>query len=333
MADLKKPLKPEIPKVAILVPFISMDAYVRECIKHCLDLKYPDFILVLLPDNPLKENFSDKRIKVIPTGKVHQAVKRNIALFSGLKFDIAASIDSDAYPGREWLARAVSIIQADDRVAAVGGPNLKPYNAGIMERVAVDIVHSRLGVGGAYFIRKYKKNSEVVKELPSSNLIFRRDLAASIGGYDYKTYKTGEDTTFCFEIRKKGFLIIYSEDVVVYHHRRPLFKSHLERVYEQAADKYLILSRKVKAGFSERMIYFIPSLFLAYLFFGSLLSLFSTLFFELFLMSLGLYFIVLYLEACTKNEILGIPLFMLGTFLTHITYGAGFIKGMILKIR
>ncbi len=317
-------MEPKTPKVAIIVPFIGMEDYVKECIIHCLKLDYPNFELVLLPDEPLKERFNDKRIRIIPTGKVHQSVKRNIAISSkDLKFDIGASIDSDAYPRRDWLKNAVNIFLKDKTVGAVGGPNSKPHKAGLKERVAIDIVHSRVGVGGAYYIRRYGKNAEVVKELPSSNLLFKREVLQKIKGYP-TSFKTGEDTIMCFNLRKLGYLIIDSKDVVVYHHRRPLFKKHLERVYEQGIDKVIILRKKLTL---DKLIYFIPAGFVLFLIAGIISMFISQILFGMFLSVMALYFLALFIESLTKKELFGIPLFILGTFLTHVTYGLGFIRG------
>lgn len=314
------------PKVAIIVPFIAMDKFVKECIDSCLDLDYSNFELILLPDFPLEQKFKDKRIKVIPTGAVHPSEKRNIAIFSkNLDFDIGASIDSDAYPRIDWLRKAVTILEKDRKVAIVGGPNAKPHDARIRERVAIDIVHSRLGVGGAYYISRYGKISQVVKEVPSSNLVFRRNDLRLINGYS-SIYKTGEDTLLCYNVRRLGKMIIFSEDVIVYHHRRPLFGKHLSRVYQQAVDKVLILKKKMTFS---KLIYFIPAGFVLALITLIILSFFNMIFLKLLIGILGIYFALAFVEASTKDEFAGIPLFMLGVFLTHITYGIGFVKGIL----
>ena len=68
-----------------------------------------------------------------------------------------------------------------------------------------------------------------VDDLPAFNLFIRTDALRSIGGWQSKFYG-GEDTMACLRLVQAGHRLIYDPEVVVYHHRRPIFGSHLRQV-------------------------------------------------------------------------------------------------------
>lgn len=306
--------------VSIIVPFRNLNDYVRTCIRKCQELDYDNYQIVLLPDEELKEKF-DKCI-VIPTGPVHPMVKRNIAI-KQLDSPIMASIDSDAYPQKDWLKEAVPLLE-NDNVFGVGGPNLPPHKADLMERAAIDIVYSRLGLSGAYKIKG--AGVEEHREMASSNLIYKRDIMLKVGCYDI-VMQTGADSVLGFMVRNIGKKILYSPKVVVYHHRRGLFWKHLTRIYQQASDKAVIVMRMFSA---DRIIYFVPSAFVIYLILALLLWFYigNILVF----IPLAFYALMVLIEAIRLRSIVRGYLFLIGTPLTHIAYGLGFIKGLFISV-
>jgi cellulose synthase/poly-beta-1,6-N-acetylglucosamine synthase-like glycosyltransferase len=316
--------------VSIVVSFKKMDNYVQECLEHCLSLDYDNFEIILLPDQVLEEfKFIDKRIKIIPTGPVKPSVKRNIAIKES-KAEIIAFVDSDAYPVSNWLSNALVYFD-NEQVGGVGGPNLTPPNDTIWQKASGDIFSSLIGAGAfalrykaRYTLRKYLP----VKEMPSCNLLVRRNLAQAINGFD-TALLTGEDAKFCFQIRKLGKKIIYVPEVIVYHHRRFLFRPHLKQVWIYGRDKAWIL----KEDFSlDKLYYFIPASFLIFVSFGFILSFFDVYFRYAYLLILIFYLILVIVFSLAK----GLKRFFLilpGIILTHFSYGLGFIYGLLNKKR
>lgn len=308
------------PKVSIIIPFKRLNPLVEKCIKNCLEMDYKNFDIILLPDSKINKKYS--KCRIIPTKKVHPSEKRNIGIFSS-KSEFIASIDSDAYPAKDWLRNAIWFFK-DEKVGAVGGPNLPPKEAGLLEKAAIAVVYSKLGLTTAYRIKKYKEGSYECKELASSNIIYRKSVLEKVKGYD-STLPTGEDTMICFKIRSFKKKIIYSPRIKVYHHRRKLFIPHLERIYSQAFDKAVIL----KKSFSfEKIIYFLPAIFVLFLVFGFILSLFSIYFMTFYFFVILIYLLIVLVESIkTKGFILSLLVFI-GLPLTHIVYGAGFLFGL-----
>ncbi|MCK4888975.1 MAG: glycosyltransferase, partial [Candidatus Aminicenantes bacterium] len=129
-------------KVSIIIPFKEETGYLHECIKNCLDLDYDDFELILLPDK--KINIKGKRIRVIPTGSIGPAQKRDIGS-NRAKGKILAFIDDDAYPAKDWLMKVVRNFKGD--IACVGGPAVTPERDNLLQKASGIVLSSRMGGG------------------------------------------------------------------------------------------------------------------------------------------------------------------------------------------
>jgi hypothetical protein len=95
-----------------------------------------------------------------------------------------------------------------------------------------------------------------VDDWPAFNFIVRREALAAVGGWQSAFYG-GEDTKLCFALRNAGFRIVYDPDVVVYHHRRPIFGPHLRQVGNVGRHRGYFA--RAFGGTSARPIYFAPS--------------------------------------------------------------------------
>lgn len=313
--------------VSIIIPCKELDGYVQQCLRFCLDLNYDNYEIILLPDKPVNLNDSgyQKKIRIIPTGSLKPSQKRNIAVKeSGA--DVLAFIDSDAYPVKDWLKNAVGYFE-DETVGGVGGPSLTPPDDNMGQKISGYIMASPLATG--YFALRYKLREKFrlglsVKEMPACNLLIKRQLALAVDSFDGNLL-TAEDSKLCFNIRKKlGKKIIYAPEVIVYHHRRNLWRPHLRQVWIYGRDK----ARLIKEDFSfDKLYYFIPLLFLLFLVFGAVLSLFFPLVRTVFLFLISFYLLIILAGGIITKPKFFLFIF-LGIILTHLTYGLGFFYGL-----
>ena len=311
----------QTPKVSIIIPCKNIDSYVQECIQNCLALDHPSFEILLLPDSP--PSLELRGVDVIPTGPVKPAAKRNIGTKKAAG-EFYAFIDSDAYPSRDWLKNALTYFQDPD-VAGVGGASVTPERDSLMQKASGAVYSSMLG-GFRFAFRYSSKQLQETDDLPSCNLIVRASVFRETGGFD-ESFLTGEDTRACMDIvYRQGKKLVYAPDVVVYHHRRPLFKPHLKQVWTYARHRGLFA--KIFPKTSRRLTYFVPSIFVVGLVASILLSFIPVLRF-VFTAIYGAYLFGLVVGgAATKN----LKLFFIvpvGIFLTHATYGIGFISGLL----
>lgn len=296
-------------KVSIIIPVTGWNRYLEENIRHCLSLNYPDYEILVLPDSPLSQ--MDGRVRVLPTGRIGPAAKRNIGIQKA-GGEIIAFIDDDTYPERGWLKNAVKNF-SDTKIAAVGGPAVTPPGDTVFQ-LASGCVYSSLMGGGSYRYRYMPGKRRFVDDYPSCNFIVRKDVLTKLGGFQ-TNFWPGEDTALCLDIVKKlNKKIVYDPEALIYHHRRPLFKPHLKQIKAYALHRGYFAKRFPKT--SLRLSYFLPTVFVLFLMFG-------------WLFSVRFYFgvILLYLILAVISARLKILTF-LGIITTHITYGVWFIKGL-----
>jgi hypothetical protein len=140
----------------------------------------------------------------------------------------------------------------------------------------------------------------------------------------------GEEIVLCRmiskDLRKK---IIYDPEVVVYHHRRPLYIPHLKQIWGYGVIKGHLLKFYPKYVGVE---FFIPSLFVLFLIGGLFLSMLNSIFGFLYI-TLMLIYVFLSLSSGIiaglkeRSIKLGFLVFT-GIIATHICYGIGMIKGI-----
>jgi hypothetical protein len=124
---------------------------------------------------------------------------------------------------------------------------------------------------------------------------------------------------------------LYAPDVMVYHHRRLLFRPHLKQIAGYGLHRGYF-SKKFPEN-SRRLLYFIPSLFILGIPSVLLLGYLDESVRFLFLFPLVAYFLLIGIGALMigfrrRSPNLVGPVF-LGAVATHVWYGAYFIKGLL----
>ncbi len=338
------------PRVSVVIACPGDSWMLQECLKGLAGQTYRNFEVIVLPDGDLRLETRDANaaeasclasrvscppapLRVLPTGKVRPAEKRNLGIREATG-EIVAFIDDDAYPDAHWLEYAVKYF-GDPTIGGVGGPGVTPPNDGFLARVG-GRVYDNLLVSGNYRYR-YKAGGvrRNVDDYPSCNLLVRKDLLDSFGGYR-TDFWPGEDTLLCKDIVDRAKRIVYDPWVIVNHHRRKLFGPHLRQLGRYAFHRGYFVKRYPSN--SLHLSYFIPSLFVVYLLLlpavvplclhgerGRLAPVALT-----GLAPLALYAFLLLLTTFTWR----LPTWFLtaaGVFSSHVCYGIQFLRGLCAK--
>ena len=262
-AMVPRPLDHE-PRVSVIVACPNPSWMLKECLEGLVRQTYPNWECIVLPDAPFDlaaEGMpGDSRIRVVPTGKVRPAEKRNAGVAAAAG-ELAAFIDDDAYPEAHWLEYAVKYFSEPD-IGAVGGPGVTPSGDPFMARMGGRVYDSRLVSGGYRYRYRAGGVRRDVDDYPSCNLIVRIGLLKRIGGYR-TDFWPGEDTLLCKDIIDAGKRIVYDPWVIVSHHRRPLFGPHLRQLGRYAFHRGYFVKRYPSN--SLHAAYFLPSAFVLYL--------------------------------------------------------------------
>jgi len=329
-------------KVSIVIAVEEVTDLARENIAHCLTMSFADFEILLFVSHETDESFAKTRIIVRSDLAFNPAQRRDLAIDEA-QGEILAFIDDDAYPSRDWLAQAIAYFD-DPAIAAVGGPGVTPPADNVRKQVSGWSSASPLGGGPSAAYRFIPGRKREVDDYPSMNLIVRKSDFAMVGGFD-SNYWPGEDTKLCSDLTLKiGKRIIYDPEVLVYHHRRAIFKDHLRQNGRYGFHRGHFA--RVLPQTSRKLAYFLPSIFTVFLFAGLIFSLISFLVNPLpfplprlrfllltsYCLLLTSYFLLLLLNSlwvwkrCRnyKMALLTIPTI----FLTHFWYGVQFIFGL-----
>lgn len=313
------------PKVSIIIPlYVVVDRFFSDLQKF-VKLNYSNYEILIVCDRKVDINIP--KAKLILTGhkRTGPAEKRDLGL-KYAKGEICAFIDDDAYPDQDWLKNAVGHFQ-DTRIAAVGGPGLTPVEDKFWEQIT-GLIYRSYFCGGPTQHRFVKAKKEFVTDYPAYNLLVKTNILRKIGGYGSYFYG-GEDTFLCLKIIREEYKILYDPEVVVYHHRRPLFFGYLKQIAN--VGKHRGYFAKHFPETSRQIGYFMPSVLFVGFWSGMIISIYNPAVRFMYILTTALLFILGILSVIRKTNLVNALLVSIGIFLTHMCYGAYFIVGLIEK--
>lgn len=303
-------------KFSIIIPLRKIGNYLREAIPHFLSQSFQDFEIIVVSEAEESESFPKTRI--IKVGQVPPAEKRNTGV-SKAKGEIIAFIDDDAYPRKDWLETANKIFE-DKKIVAVGGPSLVPEKASFFQQVSSKVYELTSGKTG---IRYRQDKPQEIDDWPTCNFFVRKKVFNEIKGFKTK-YWGGEDTQLCYSLLKKGRMV-YSPELVIYHHPRTSLGKHLKQTYFWGMWRGFFM-RLYKQ--SRQLSFFIPSLFVLWIALGGFASIILRPLGYLYIAFLFVYLLYLFYLGIKTDAKMFFPV-IFTTFLTHISYGLGFLKGIL----
>jgi glycosyltransferase involved in cell wall biosynthesis len=244
------------PRVSVIVPLHRLTPAARTCLSNVAALSGNGHELLVVSDRRV-DGLPSSAIAVV-TGSPQDtspAEKRDAAL-AVARGEICAFLDDDAYPSPDWLERAVARLDGDRSVAGVGGPGVTPPRSPLLERAGGAFYESPLGSGGLRYRFKPLGGVREVDDYPAYNFFVRTEALRRVGGWNSRFYG-GEDTKLCLALREAGYRLVYDPDVIVYHHRRPLFAPHMRQVGNVGRHRGYFV--KAFPRTSARPVYFAPS--------------------------------------------------------------------------
>lgn len=314
-------------RFSVIIPVKEVNGYILESHRRLREQVYKDFEVIIFPDSDTGVRLDG--VRIIATGALGPAGKRDLAIKHAAG-DVLAFLDDDAYPRNDWLKNAVEYFR-DERVAAVGGPAVTPQSDTVLQKASGAVFSSYL-TSASYVYRYVPGRGREVDDFPTVNFLVRKSVFEKLGGFD-TAYWPGEDTKLCLDITKKlGLKIVYAPEVLVYHHRRPLFKEHLRQVARYAYQRGCFA--KLFPQTSLRFSYFVPTFFLLFLAAGPAAALFSPLAGLAYAAVIAAYGAALVLSALhamyASSSIIVGAMTAPGIFSTHLVYGFNFIRGFAL---
>ncbi|HUQ64420.1 MAG TPA: glycosyltransferase [Acidimicrobiales bacterium] len=164
--------------------------------------------------------------------------------WSEARGEVVAFTDDDTVPDHRWLADLSAAFSADPDLAAAGG-TVRPLRETFLTEFVQLEQHASHGV----------RRDGQIKYLVTANCAYRRDVLASLGGFD-ETFPaaSGEDTDLTMRAQAHGYRMKLLDGAVVLHdhpsHIRQILKSYLKH----GRTRRLVLDKNPLPGGPARRI-------------------------------------------------------------------------------
>jgi glycosyltransferase involved in cell wall biosynthesis len=320
--------------VSVIIPTKNSERTIEDCLRSLLENNEVNEVIIVDDSaDKTKDKVLKYNVKFIYAPGKNISEARNIGIINATG-DIIAFTDDDCIVPKDWIKKAIQFFK-DEKVGAVGGPNLTPENSTFREKCAGVALSSWFGAGlSRYRYLSDKSKGEFVEtdelKLATCNLFLRRKALENVGLFNPKQFPC-EENELLHRMKRKGYKIIYSPFLYVWHKRRPLFFPFAKQIYWYGIGRALLLKR---APQSFKAMHIMPTFFVLGLLFGMFLSFLNPRIASLFIYTLFIYFVIAILasiQGVYKSKLsIKAVFYLIATFLIiHTAYGLGFIKGLI----
>ncbi len=247
---------------------------------------------------------------------------------SKVKTEFVGFVNGHCILPDNWSLNVINFFLKNLEIDIVGGPQITSSDESNFGRICGYALGSPFGAGGVY--KRYTKKKIIFdadeSHLTSANLICRNSVFDKVK-FDESIYP-GEDPKFIADAKEFGFKIAYSPDIIVYNKRRESLELLAKQIFNYGKTR----PKKEKISQTIRKPYFIvPSLFLIYLLLLPTLLVLNKLFFmPLFLYLISMIISSLY-ESIKNRNVLALILLPIIFLVIHLSYGGGFLYGLIIK--
>ena len=267
---------------------------------------------------------SDKLEIIIARGN-QPSVQRNAAIRAA-HGELIYFLDDDSMAQPDNLRRVLPHF-SDLKVQIVGGPNLCPPDAPMLEQVFALVTGSWLAFGPsrARYAAVGVLREAGEKELILCNLVVWRDIMLKLGGFNEALYPN-EENALMDQIQQRGGKLLYDPEFIVYRRQRRTLKAFVKMLMTYGRGRAEQFREHPTFGST---LNFVPPFFCLYLLALPFCG-------KVGLLPLALYAVVLLVQTVALvpqdgiyRSLCALPLMVL----THLVYGIGFWRGLFTKLK
>lgn len=288
----------------------------------------PELVEILALQAAFQIEYPREQFEILIARGKQPSVQRNTALRQA-RGEIIYFLDDDSCPAPENLRRAI-VHFADPTVKMVGGPNLCPSDAPLLEQVFALVLASWLAFGPSraryWPVGGIRATGE--KELILCNLLARRADLLELGGFNEALYPN-EENALMDELQKRGGKLIYDPQLIAHRRPRRTLKSFCRMLFTYGRGRAEQFRVNPTPG---SVLNFVPPLFCVYLVALPALALLGKIAF----LPLAGYALAVVVQTLALIPMGGVgkalgalPLVVL----THLLYGCGFWRGLFTKLK
>ncbi|MEK6823635.1 MAG: glycosyltransferase [Nanoarchaeota archaeon] len=276
-------------------------------------------------DSLKKQDFPKKDYEIIIKKGTNVPENRNSGIKEA-KGEIILFLDDDAIIESNFLTNVNRFFKKHPEIDILGGPQLTPSTDEFFARVTGYVLANNFACPG--ICKRYKKNKLNLNAdsnyITGALMIVKRKVFDKLI-FDPQIYPA-DDITFVEKAKKHEFKIATSPEIYIYHRRRAELKGLIKQIYDYAKVRIQAPFKKI-----SDILLVVPTLFWIYLIALIPLLFIHKLFIIPLLIYMGLTLIFSAYEATINKSFFSFFLLPLIFFVIHISYGAGFLYGMIKK--
>lgn len=273
-------------------------------------------------------NYPKKEYEVIVERGYNPSKNRNKGIKKA-KGEILFFVDDDAIVDINILKNAELFFKKYD-IDIVGGPQLTPKSDPFFAKVSGYVMESKFGTSNMSLRYKRGKLNLNANEayLTSANLFIKKEVFKTAKGFDPNLFP-GEDPELISRLKKSGFKIAYSSNLIIYHKRRLTFSEFFKQFFNYGKTHVNYKKRILKERIS--LLHLIPTFFTLYLLLLPLLIAIHFLLVVPFMVYTILILLFSISISISKKHISAFPYLPFLFFSIHISYGLGLLKGLTKK--
>lgn len=312
-------------KFSVIIPVYNRPDELKELLESLKNQTAKNFEVVIVEDGStlksesiVKDYQADLDIKYYFKPNSGPGQSRNYGS-ERAEGDYHVFFDSDCIIPERYF-EIVNKRLSEEPVDAYGGPDMAHPDFTPIQKSINYSMTSFFTTGG---IRGGMKDEK--KFHPRSfNMGFTKEVFAKTKGFSEMRF--GEDVDMSLRIIENNFSTTLIKDAAVYHKRRVDFKKFFKQVYNSGIARINLYKRHPQ---SLKIVHFLPASFLL----GTILLLLLSFVSIYFLVPLGLFALIIFLDSLRLNKNVKVALLsIVSSFVQLSAYGIGFIKSFIKRL-
>ena len=322
--------------ISIIIPCKNEEKYIANTLDSIIEGDFPfENLEVFVVDGMSEDNTQDilqkymqkySQIYIInnPQQTVPYAMNYGIEAANG---NTIIRLDAHSIYPKNYISELVKYLNKLDADNVGGVWDTIPANDSLEAKAIAYASSHPFGIGNAQYRISNKQEPYEVDTVPFG--CYKKEIFEKIGLYDTDLTRNQDDELNARIIQNNGKIFLIPSLKIKYF-ARDQFSKMFKMFYQYGYFKPLVNMKLLKPATLRQ---FVPVIFVLFLLVGALLSLFVSSTSYIFRAGLIFYFtvnmIVSFLIAKNQKNLMLIPYLMYTFFLIHLSYGLGYLMGII----